>query len=625
MSVLQDKISSASQKYYQNGTSDISDSEFDNLLEKEKAEDPNSPLLRIGHGYQIRSDTTSGDKVKHKYGIAGSLVKCHNYEELPNIMKGDELWASQKLDGLSVVLYYKEGILQQALTRGDGEIGVDITDKIRVVLDITLPMAPTFTGAVRGEILMSLDNFDVYSQDHLDAKNPRNTAVGIVKSKEISEDLSYIDVVVYTVVGDEATNSQFTSYTEVRKWLRSNFRKVAPAKALKESDLDEVNFQPTMQTTYNEFSGSRYPCDGIVLTKETLEHNEQEVAYVASAFKFKSESAVTKVIGIEWKLSKTKYLVPRINIETVQLSGTSVSWCTGFNAKFILDNKIGIGAEVEVYKSGEIIPYLDKVITPANSMLPVCCPCCNETLVWKGVHLACPNRSCSDGDVQDVLVWMENIAPWDGLGDTLKLTFLQELYGEEISLSAIYRTPIIKFTEYTNLVKKKAFNRMMLSLFTNAVKLEDALKALNIPRIGDVTARNLAQHPDVVKDILENCKCLDKLDYSSVIGDANWKSIQANGEKIARLIYIKHHICWQSATCITGDRGKVAITGKLSVKRAAFEQELRDHGYNPGSISKDTKFLITDDPSSSSEKNKKADAWGIVKLTEKEFRQSHLN
>lgn len=623
MNLLQKRIQEASQKYYTDGTSDVSDAEFDNMLEELRKEDPDSPLLGVGHGYNVELDSTPGAKVKHKYGTAGSLDKCHNWKEFPNNQKGVPVWASLKLDGLSVVLYYELGKLVRALTRGDGNLGIDITEKVKQILPDTI-MDLSFTGAVRGEILMKYSNFDTYRNAHPEAKNPRNTAAGLINSKEITSDLSYLDIVVYTVVGIEAATTWMLTYTHMRDWLEMNFESCAPA--MWRNELSESNMYSRMEQLSSQWSICGYPSDGIVLSNDHLVYSDKEIIYTASAFKFKAESAVTKVIGIEWNLSKTKYLIPRIHLDTVQLSGTSVSYCAGHNAEYIESNHIGPGAEVEVYKSGEIIPYLDKVISPGDCIMPTECPCCGSKLEKQGVHLMCPNPECADGDVQDVLVWMENIAPWDGLGDTLKLTYLDEMLGDSITIEKIYQHGSFTQSEIFNLrlIKKQEFRRMINALFTNKVKLADAIQALNIPRLGDVTSRKLAEHPDIVKYLIEASVSFDEdiNDYADVIGQANFRSILDNIQKFKRLNLIYDNIIWEEQK--VESKGKVAITGKLSVKRAQFENELRLAGYTPGSIAKDTMFLITDDPNSSTSKNQKADEWGIIKITENDFRAQYM-
>lgn len=637
MNILQQRIKEASQKYYSDGNSGVSDAEFDSMLEQLKKEDPDSPLLGVGHGYDINKNSTSGARVKHKYGLAGSLEKCHNLEEIPTSFITDDLYhASVKLDGLSMVLYYEDGILYQALTRGGGQAGIDKTEKIRIILQRSSKLADaTFTGAVRGEVVMSYRNFEIYKKLHPEAKNPRNSAAGIINSNEIiPEELQLLDIVVYTVVGIEPKMAlpegdyKFT-YADIWEWLSSNFVHVANHTYI---TLNKDTFMSDMETLQERWYGT-YPADGIVIARNDLKKNESEdgekieVIYQALAFKFKAESKITKVIGTEWNLTKTKYLVPRVKVETVELSGTNVSWATGFNAQNMVDQQLGVGAEVSIMKSGEIIPYIDEVIKPVSCELPTVCPTCGASLVWNGVHLQCPNMECADADVQDALVWMKHIAPRDGLGDTLKLSFLGEMLGNEISIESMYdHGPFSEAELNVTSVQKKAFREMFNSLFTNKISLSTALQALNIPRIGDVTSRNIASHPALVKELVDMAIVGnedDIPDYSTYFGNANFASISANYHKFKRLAFIYDNIIWTPEE-VNECKGKVAITGKLSVKRSVFEEELRKNGFIPGSISKNTNYLITDDPNSSTDKNKKADDWGITKITEEEFRSRFM-
>lgn len=629
MNILQKRIQEASQKYYSDGTSDLSDAEFDNMLERLRKEDPNSPLLNVGHGYDINKNPTSGARVQHKYGIAGSLDKCHSWEEIPVSFITDDLYhASLKLDGLSMVLYYKDGVFYQALTRGGGPAGIDKTNKIKYILDKTELHDRTFTGAVRGEVVMSYDNFELYRQLHPKAKNPRNSAAGIINSNEIvKEELALLDIVVYTVVGCEPkmplpNGDRSFTYADVWSWLEHNFTHVANRTYI---DLHKESFIDWMNSLQSKWYG-KYPADGIVIARNDLQLNEKEgnnqieVIYQALAFKFKAESETSKIIGIEWNLTKTKYLVPRVNIETVQLSGTNVSWATGSNALNMKEKQLGIGAEVSIIKSGEIIPYIDDVITPVPCELPTKCPCCGADLIWNGVHLQCPNLECADADIQDTLIWMKFIAPRDGLGDTLKLIYLEDMLGDNINIESIYmHGPVPEGDIETRLIKKTEFNKMFNALFTNKVKLSDAIQALNIPRFGDVTSNKLAQHPDIVSDAMLS---LFHDSDANIIGAANYESMCKHRKKFERLKFIKDNIDW--AVSSAESKGKVAITGKLSVKRSVFEDELRAAGFTPTNISKDTSFLITDNPQSSSDKNKKADQWGITKITEQEFRKQYM-
>lgn len=636
LNLLQRKIKEASQKYYTEGDSGVSDKQFDEMLDALKKEDPTNPLVTdVGHGYKVDEDTTPGEKVKHRYGVAGSLDKCHDWKEFePGVEPSRDVshrYASLKLDGLSIVMYYENGQMTRALTRGDGTTGITITDKVLFIHPEYKNVHPEFTGAVRGEAVMSHENFEKFKALHPEAKNARNSTAGLINGKGIVDDLKFVEIVVYRVVGmTTKTDKPMCTYTHVQQFLRENFSRVAPWEWV---ELSEGNFMEAMELLREKWY-SIYPADGIVLSSPgvSLRHTgngyDIEAIYPSIAFKFKAESAVTRVIGVEWNLSKTRYLIPRIQLETVQLSGTSVSWCAGNNADNIENLKIGPGAEVEVLKSGEIIPYLEQVITPSTDVaIPTHCPECGTELERCGVHLMCPNRACANAEVQDLLVWMENIAPYDGLGDTLKLKFLNEMFNGEPTIEKIYEKGNPIYSDPTPGAQIQMFREMYSQLFTNKIKLCNAIRALNIPRFGEVTSRKLAQYPEQVMTLVyaaEHPRIYIHPDgFEQKIGDANYKSMMDNLWKFKRFVFIKNNIDW------TGEPKdesavKVAITGKLSVKRSAFEQELRDAGYAPGSISKDTCFLITDNPNSTSDKNKRADEWGIEKITEADFRQKYL-
>lgn len=262
-------------------------------------------------------------------------------------------------------------------------------------------------------------------------------------------------------------------------------------------------------------------------------------------------------------------------------------------------------------------------------MMPTCCPECGTNLVWNGVHLQCPNDRCGNASRQDLSIWMENIAPVDGLGDSLKFKFLEMLFGENLSVESVMDKKDHQLYFMTaRSGHKLLMHRMFTQLFGNdKIKAESAIRALNIPRLGGITSTKLAQHKNILQNIY-NASMTDAPlgDHSDTIGTANMQSIVDNLNKFRRLRYIIDRIVYPEDEVVAQveSKGKVAITGKLSVPRKQLEQELRAAGYEPGEISRDTKFLITDDPHSTSSKNKKASEWGIQKITETDFRKMYL-
>lgn len=645
MTELEKKIQKAAQDYYTNGSSEYTDEEFDALVDQLKVENPESELFKVGWGYKVSADTTPGVKRDHKYTLIGSLDKCHNMKELGS--KFTDCWvnASTKLDGISIVLYYEEGELLYALTRGDGRVGIDVTDKILKIDSSLCVVNPTFTGAVRGEILMSFENFEKFKKIHPEAKNPRNSTAGIINGKDTFLDLPYLSVVLYTLVHDESyevypnigvTRNRIKSVFEIEKCL--NTEVVKSTDIFIKPNWSDDTLHEFMTSLKSDLYG-KYPADGIVLTRYEAVNEANTYTYDAIAFKFPAESKITKIVDIEWNMSKTKFAIPRVILEPVHLSGTTVSACTGFNAQYIRDNHLGPGSMVEVCKSGEIIPYILKVIGFTHEKLPEVCPECGQPLSWNGVHLACTNENCCSSIEQDLLIWMKNLVPVDNLGDTLKLKFIRQMVDSnqlaDCSIESVMNSKI-HLEESTPSVQFNIFAKMWNKLHDpdTSFDLVHALMALNIPRIGDLTAIKFSQHP---KEIL---KCLDEslnirfnaafgtdtyLILKDLIGDANARSVSNNLNKLSRLKFIQDNIEWSIKDSVKS-KGKVAITGTLSVKRVDFEKELRQNGWEPtDTVNKDVKYLITDNAAGQSSKNIKASKLGIPKVNEFEFRLKYLN
>ena len=629
-SALEKKIKANAQKYYTDGSQDLSDKEFDALVDKLKQEQPNSELLKTGWGYDVSSDTTVGHKVTHKYGEVGSLDKLHNWKELKSSLRNTEVITSLKLDGLSVVMYYENGKFVSAVTRGDGKVGIDISDKVAVILNNKSLWGDTsFTGGIRGEIIMPSAQFEMYRRDHPDAKNARNTTAGLINSKDLSPDLVLLDIVVYKVVGG---NILFQSYENMMKWLQSRYDHVVRYDKTK---LYEDTLNPRM-VDYKDNWYNTYPADGIVIANDAIicnELNSNEFSYEfdSQAFKFPAESKITTVKSVDWSLSKTKYMIPVINVEPVDLSGTTVQFATGFNAKYIKDHNIGPGAKIELCKSNEIIPYVLNVVEPCNdNVLPDTCPCCNTKLIQSGVNLMCPNYRCASYQKTDLLIWCDFLSPIDGIGDALREKFLYDVFGDNTTVDSLMsrqKSDIdIEFTMYNGSGKQfELFKQSIYKLFSDNIDIVTALQALNIPRLGLETSRKLSEYSEMIKTILNvslgQSPISDISNLDSFIGYANANSILNHLDKFARLKYLWNRLIWNTSDVA---HTKVAITGKLSIKRSEFEAELKSYGFDVSSLSKDTIYLITDDPNSESSKNIQADKYGVAKITEQDFRNKFM-
>lgn len=339
---------------YYAGNPEVDDSDFDMMVEELKELNPDSTILdTVGWGSGI--EQIPGKKRPHKYGLVGSLAKYKTIESLPVY---PDIVVSAKLDGLSCVLYYVNGKLDYALTRGNGIEGIDITDKVIKILDGkgTVLTDKNFTGAVRGELVFSSNDWsrfiDKYPEYNSPNKNPRNVGAGLINRNDLSEDLEYMSLVVYNIIAYEGSEI-YDTQGRVYEFLNANYAKVCPCIRMMHHKITIERFSEL----YDEYK-ALYPCDGLVYGSYVLTHKE----YSQVAFKFDAEAKESEVIGIEWQVTRTGKLTPVILINTIQLSGTNVSRATAYNARFVKDNNIHVGSRVIIQKSNEIIPKIVAVL-----------------------------------------------------------------------------------------------------------------------------------------------------------------------------------------------------------------------------------------------------------------------
>lgn len=344
-------------KLYYSGETIISDEEFDKLTEELEQLKPDSVVLtKVGWGSE--EDSSGKTKVEHIYTEVGSLKKTREFEGLPDIFKNVELNISPKLDGLTAVCYYKNGKLDCAVTRGNGKVGLDITNKLKIILsknNINLPS--DFTGAIRGELEISKSNWEIIKSINENATNSRNYAAGIINRNELSDDLKYVDLVTYKILGSE--NHKFNTKLEVVEFLKkSGFDTIWN---IQYNINNKENWEKYSKELYTQ--EYQYQLDGLVLSRNEIRYNDKSgIEYTEFAYKFESERVESIVKDIEWNLSKNQRLVPTIVIEPIEILETTVERATGNNAKWLLDRNIHIGSRVIIEKKNEIIPAVVEVL-----------------------------------------------------------------------------------------------------------------------------------------------------------------------------------------------------------------------------------------------------------------------
>lgn len=646
MSNYEDIIRENAQKYYENGTQELSDDVFDALVDVVREENPQSEVVNTtGWGYSLPEN----GKIKHKYGIVDSLTKVKTWKEIVTKLKYDDSYKpgyfvdiSAKIDGLSAILYYENNILKLALTRGKNGYGIDITEKVIHVLGTNkLNSSKEFTGAVRGELTMPVEEFKQYKQRHPEAKNSRNSTAGLINGDEITEDYKYIHFCAYSIVGDESLyvikdSIPYERISCTRIWLENNFEYTAPHDII---GLNERNYNEVLKQ-YKEDWSKIWFTDGIVITnQDTFITSTNSVIQDSVAFKFQSDIAITEVLDIEWTMSKDSSAIPVLLVKPVSLAETTVKRVTAYNANYVQENCLGTGAIVAICKSGEIIPKVVEVVKPAEFPdLPITCGYCGQMFMWdkNHIHLYCNNDKCPQKEDEDIKAVCMNLAPIDGLGWKTIDKLLKHPYYNETFDCTVDR--LLELKPFPGVVygkgEQSSFNYMLDILQRGTFTISQFLNALNIPGLGKVSTKKWEDSDDAFEllDFVVNSKMEYNENYVKllkIVQDKNvvfsLKTTYHNKIKKYFTLFGSRLEINKKIKDIITQQGTVCITGTLSMKRADFEQLLIKKGWTlVNTVKADTKFLITNTPESNTSKNKKADELGVAKITEKDFIDTYM-
>lgn len=624
---LESLIKSYAKTYYSD-YSTVSDDYFDELVEELRRVDPNSKILVTpGWGYE-----PEGKKEKHLYGEITGLPKIKKIEDIPEGYRPYHCRVSIKLDGLSAVSYYKNGKRFLSLTRGNGVEGKVVTDKIDMISPETKELPNNFTGAVRGELVISQTTWDIIKDHYKDnpSANQRNVASGIINRDYINEETKYVDYVVYKVIADpEGVIDSFRSMESFL--LYNNFKTVPEVYSTSRNEFSQSIFEE-----YYERFKQIYPCDGVVVTDYNIFHEESgEIKYKEFAYKFKSDSEEVVVTDVTWSAGRTGRIVPRVWFNPVNLSGVQVQKCTGHNAAFIRDNQINKGTVIEVTRSGEVIPYIVKIVDNSNNegLLPSTCPNCGVELTWKGDDLVCENEN------EDQLIYrfVSTAGSIDGAGWSLYNKILEIFEIKTFKDLVCFISDATK--DYTdtrgemtkniiyNSISGKVTQQKCIKVVEKIIKgiyPSTFLVACNINGISWNTAECLVKsYPKYFKDLRQGCVDYDKLYSINGFGYATvqaLKRFESRLRELARVCAItqveeKREVSHQFS---------VAITGSLSMKRSEFDALLQSKGITQSSNFKEVKYLITNNPESTSSKMQKAINNGVEIISEEEFTKIFL-
>jgi DNA ligase (NAD+) len=611
---LEAKICRARDDYY-NGQPKVSDKVYDAWVDELRLLDPtNKAVTAIGSPVA----PSEWKKAKHQIPM-GSLDKVNHPAELTKWVsdtagKG-KLFVTEKLDGLSIEVIYEHGSLVQGITRGDGDVGEDITVNVAKMGGVHSHLKHKFTGSLRGEIIMHKSTHKQYFPEKA---NPRNAASGTSKRLD-GVGVDKLNILFYQVLGDV----DFKTEEKQFEWLRKQ-------------DLDTPNYWVFNDASevndhwrkYQDVDREKldYDIDGLVVRVDDMEKQialgEKDLRPKgAIAFKFDNEARESTIKDIVWQVGNSGRLTPVAIIDPVMLVGAEVKRASLYNMAYIDELGISIGAKVLVVRANDVIPRVEEVITRSKLKYspPVYCPECQTELVENGENLQCPNtESCRSQIIGRLKNWVKelNLLEW---GDTL----LEKLVdaNKVKTVADLYTLKVDDIANLDRLGEKTAKKVLEILDANKKVSLEVFLGALSVPMIGQSTIKLIM---DAGCDTLEKFGQLNATQFEQVPGVGPVKAkfladgLVHNQQLILKILENGVKIKDKVIGSLTGK--SVCFTGSMKNKRPVLERMAADAGANvKSSVGKGLTYLVIADPNSTSSKAEAARKLGTTLISEDEF------
>ena len=635
-------LNEASRAYYADDKEIMSNYEYDALYDELVALEEelgtvlsDSPTVNVG--YEALSEIP---KERHETPML-SLSKTKEREEIREWLSDKEGLLSWKLDGLTVVLTYENGELLKAVTRGNGEIGDVISNNARVFKNLPHRIAFKGTLVLRGEAVIKYSDFEKINASIDDAdekyKNPRNLCSGSIRQLN-NEITAKRNVRFYAF--------SFVSATDENGDVDFNNSKEAQFLFLKEQGFEVVDYcrvdKDTVISAIDDFAKKvqdfDIPSDGLVLTFEDIAYGKSLGRTAKSprdsiAFKWQDELRETTLLEIEWSASRTGLINPVAIFAPVELEGTTVSRASIHNVSIMESLDLGIGDTVQVYKANMIIPQIAANLTKSGTAKPpACCPVCGEPTSLKTENevksLYCVNAECPAKKVKSIAHFVTRDAMnIEGLSEATIEKFLNE---KIITKAAdLFRLADHKETITTmEGFGEKSYANLLASVeAAKTVTPARVLYALGVPNIGVSTAKVICRFFEEDLERVMNATA-EELVAVEGIGEViaetfvEYFSNEANrkdAEELLTLVTLER----PAATLESSIAGKTfVITGKVFQfdGRSALKAFIEERGGKvAGSVSAKTDYLINNDATSQSSKNKTARELNVPVITEEEF------
>ena len=638
MKELVSLLNKASRAYYQEAQEIMSNYEYDRLYDELKElEDElgitlsNSPTVNVG--YEVVSELP---KERHESPML-SLDKTKEVEELKNFVGDQKVLMSWKMDGLTVVLTYRDGKLYKAVTRGNGEVGEVITNNAKVFKNVPVQIAYRGELILRGEAVIGYKDFEKINQEIEDVdaryKNPRNLCSGSVRqlNNQITAERNVM-FYAFTLVQADGVDFQNSRACQM-EWLKSQgFTTVEYYMVTRDTVEDEV------AKFSSKISENDFPSDGLVLTYDDIAYGRSlgrtaKFPRDSFAFKWQDEIRETVLREIEWSPSRTGLINPVAIFDPVELEGTTVSRASVHNISIMEELELGIGDRIEVYKANMIIPQIAENLTRSGVKdIPCKCPVCQgETKirqVGNAKALYCMNPECQAKHVKSFALFVSR--------DALNIEGLSEATLEKFISRGYIHTfaDIFHLDQYKEKIQKmEGFGEKSYKKLTESI---EKARTTTLPRVIyslGIAGIGLANAKVICRELKYDVESLLK------VSEEELNEIQGVGEVLAKAFVgyfadAKHvenfrrllnelTIPEETVTKQQIFEGvNFVITG--SVKHFANRGEVKElieslGGKVTGSVTSKTNYLINNDVTSTSSKNKKANELGIPIISEETF------
>ena len=642
---LVELLNRASKAYYAEDTEIMSNYEYDKLYDELVALEEetgivlaNSPTVNVG--YEAVQELP---KEAHESPML-SLDKTKDREALADWLNGKEGLLSWKLDGLTIVLTYRDGKLEKAVTRGNGEIGEVITGNAKTFKN--LPLSIAFKGELilRGEAVISYSDFEkINNKIENDAekyKNPRNLCSGSVRQLN-SEVTAGRNVKLFAFNLVKAQGVDFGGSKEAQFLF------------LKEQGFEVVEYKMVTPQTMAETIGyfeekiKTYdiPSDGLVLTYEDTAYGESlgrtaKFPRHSIAFKWQDEIRETTLIEVEWSASRTGLINPVAIFEPVELEGTTVSRASVHNVSIVKALKLGLGDKITVYKANMIIPQIAENLTGSDTLeIPGVCPVCGGVTQIRQVSdvqsLYCTNEKCDAKKIKAFSLFVSRDAMnIDGLSEATLEKFINAGFLHEFADLYHLDEHQEEITSMEGFGEKSYRNMMDAINKSRETTLPRVLYSLGIPNIGVANAKMLCKHFDYDFSLLTDIS-VEELSQVEGIGEviaaafveymqdednrrAMYNLFKEISVEIPDVSSIEQSLAGKSF-CVTGSLNHYPSRNEL---KAAIEEK---GGKVTGSVTSKTICLINNDIASNSSKNKKAKELNVPIVTEEEFIEKYLS